>query len=233
MSVMPSPSRVLLVEDDTGVVQTVRDGLGAGLFLLDHAATLAEARRRLATRSYDVVVLDLGLPDGNGLELAGWLREGGSDIPILMLTARSSVQERLDGFGHGADDYLCKPFDAEELAARLRALLRRARPERQHILKYAGLELDLLKRAVRHGDLTIELSDREAALLAYLMRHPEQELSRAELIEQVWGDDAEAEGSVVNVYVNYLRNKLEQGQYARVIHTVRGVGYMLSETSPE
>jgi DNA-binding response OmpR family regulator len=194
---------------------------------------VAEARRRLTTRTYDVVLLDLGLPDGSGLELADWLRGGGSSVPILMLTARSSVHERLDGFGHGADDYLCKPFDAEELVARLKAVLRRAQPERQHVVKYAGIELDLLKRVVRRAGLEAALSDREAALLAYLMRHPEETLSRGQLVEEVWGDDADVDGSVVNVYVNYLRNKLEQGQLSRVIHTVRGVGYVLSETSPE
>ena len=225
--------RLLLVEDDPGVVQTVRDGLDTALFSLDHAATVAEALGRLTTRTYDVVVLDLGLPDGSGLELADRLRSTGSSVPILMLTARSRVDERLDGFGHGADDYLCKPFAVDELAARLKAVLRRARPERQHLLQYAGIELDLLKRVVSHNGVETTLSDREAALLAYLIRHPEQGLTRAQLIEEVWGDDAEGEGSVLNVYVNYLRNKLEQGRYPRVIHTVRGVGYMLSETSPE
>lgn len=215
------------------MVQTVRDGLDAALFSVDHAATVSDARRRLTSRTYDAVVLDLGLPDGSGLDLADWLRISGSDVPILILTARSSVDQRLDGFGHGADDYLCKPFVVEELAARLKAILRRGRSERQHVLKYAGIELDLLKRVVRRSDLEVNLSDREAALLAYLMRHPEEELSRARLVEEVWGDDAEAEGSVVNVYVNYLRNKLERGRHPRVIHTVRGVGYVLSEAGPE
>jgi two-component system response regulator MprA len=225
--------RLLIVEDDPAVVQTVRDGLDSALFALDHAPTVAEALRCLAARTYDVIVLDLGLPDGSGLDLADRLRTAGSRVPILMLTARSRVDERLDGFGHGADDYLCKPFAVDELDARLKAVLRRTRPERQHLLQYAGIELDLLKRVVRHNDVETTLSDREAALLAYLMRHPEEELTRSQLIEEVWGDDAEGEGSVVNVYVNYLRNKLERGRYPRVIHTVRGVGYMLSETTPE
>lgn len=230
---MPSPNRVLLVEDDADVVQTVREGLDPALYFVDHAATVAEARERLAGRTYDALLLDLGLPDESGLELADGLRCESNDIPILMLTAHSSVAERLAGFGHGADDYLCKPFAVEELAARLGALLRRARPERQHLLKFGDIELDLLTRVMRRKDLQATLSDREAALLAYLIRHPDQQLSRAHLVEEVWGDDAEEEGSVVNVYVNYLRNKLEQGRYPRLIHTVRGVGYMLSETSPE
>lgn len=215
------------------MVRTIRESLDAEQFSLDTAATVAEARQRLAARTYDAIVLDLGLPDGNGLELANSLRAAGNDIPILMLTAQSGVDRRLDGFAHGADDYLCKPFAVEELVARLQAILRRARPERQHMLRYAGLELDLLNRVVRRHDLEATLSDREAALLAYLMRNPEQAFSRSTLVEEVWGDDAEAEGSVVNVYINYLRNKLERSRYPRLIHTVRGVGYMLSETNPK
>jgi two-component system response regulator MprA len=224
---------LLLIEDDPEVVRTIRESLDAEQFSLDTAATVAEARQRLAARTYDAIVLDLGLPDGNGLELANSLRAAGNDIPILMLTAQSGVDRRLDGFAHGADDYLCKPFAVEELVARLQAILRRARPERQHMLRYAGLELDLLNRVVRRHDLEATLSDREAALLAYLMRNPEQAFSRSTLVEEVWGDDAEAEGSVVNVYINYLRNKLERSRYPRLIHTVRGVGYMLSETNPK
>jgi DNA-binding response OmpR family regulator len=224
---------VLLVEDDREVVRTIRDGLDATELSLDCAASVAEARQRLATRTYDAVILDLGLPDGNGLELANSLRAAGNDVPILILTAQSRVSQRLDGFAHGADDYLCKPFVPAELVARLRAILRRARPERQHMLKYAGVELDLLNRVVRREDLEATLSDREAAVLACLMRNPEQAVSRARLIEEVWADQAEPDGSVVNVYINYLRNKLEQGRCSRLIHTVRGVGYMLSGTSSE
>jgi two-component system response regulator MprA len=184
-------------------------------------------------RNYDAVILDLTLPDGSGFELATALRARGCDVPIIILTGRSGVEERLDGFAHGADDYVCKPFAVEELVARLDAVLRRARPERQHLLKYSGVELDLLSRVVRRDDTQATLSDREAALLAFLIRHPEEPISRARLLEEVWGDAAEEDSSVVNVYVNYLRNKLEKGRYPRIIHTLRGVGYMLSETSPD
>jgi two-component system response regulator MprA len=233
--VVPASSpriQLLLIEDDPEVARTIRAGLDARRFALDHALTIADARRKLMMRAYGAVVLDLALPDGSGLELADALRAAGSDVPIIMLTARSRVDERVEGFAHGADDYLCKPFAVEELVARLNAVLGRARPERRHILKYGGIELDLLNRVVRGEDVEATLSDRETALLAYLMRHPEEPLARARLLEEVWRDDAGTESSVLNVYINYLRNKLERGQNPRVIHTVRGVGYMLSRTSP-
>jgi DNA-binding response OmpR family regulator len=228
-----TPIRVLLVEDDSEIARIVRDGLDRAQFLLESASTLAEARQRLGSMSYDALILDLGLPDGNGLEVADALRKDGSTLPILMLTAQSRLDQRLNGFAHGADDYLCKPFSVEELAARLHALVRRAHLERQHLLRYADVELDLLRRVVRRNDLEASLSDRETALLACLLRRPEEPISRSELLESVWGDDAGSDGAVVNVYVNYLRNKLERGQYTRLIHTVRGMGYVLSTKSPD
>ncbi|MEW6252581.1 MAG: response regulator transcription factor [Planctomycetota bacterium] len=227
--------RLLLVEDDPEIARTAQTALGAAGMSSDTAPTLAEARRRIALRHYDAIVLDLGLPDGDGLQLADELRRGrGDEVPILVLTAQSGVRRRLDGFAHGADDYICKPFVPAELVARARAVLRRTRPDRQHLLRYAGVELDLLARVARCGDRETTLSDREAALLAYLLRHPEQPLSRETLAQEVWGLEAEMDRGVVNVYVNYLRNKLEAGDRgARLIHTVRGVGYVLSETAPD
>jgi two-component system response regulator MprA len=225
---------VLLIEDDRELARTVQEALRVANVSLDHAAALVDARRRISTRTYDAIILDLGLPDGSGLELAEAMRQSGSEIPILMLTAQTAVQQRLDGFAHGADDYVCKPFAVNELIARLKALLRRAHPERQHVLRYGDVELDLLKRVACRGDVAAVLSDREAALLAYLMRHPEEPLSREQLAQEVWGLDAETDSGVVNVYINYLRNKLEHGnRQNRLIHTVRGVGYMLAEVAPE
>lgn len=224
---------VLLVEDDPEVARTVCEGLETARFSVDHVSTVAGGRQKLATRSYDALILDIALPDGSGLELADTLRASRSPLPVLILTARSTVDERLEGFRHGADDYLCKPFAVDELIARLRALLRRVRPERQHILKYGDVELDLLERVVRRNELQASLSARETELLVYLIRHSEEPLSRSRILEEVWGDDAELEGNVLNVYVNYLRNKLEQGDYPRLLHTVRGVGYMFSQKSPE
>ncbi len=225
--------RVLLVEDDDDVASTVQDALAAANMQSDHAGTLAAAKQQMDHRAYDAVILDLGLPDGDGLELADALRRDGSEIPIVMLTAQASVPQRVSGFAHGADDYVCKPFAAEELVARLQALLRRVRSQQQHVLRYAGVELDLLKRSLLVDGEETALSDREAALLACLMRHAEQPLSRHELAQEVWGIDSETDSGVVNVYVNYLRNKLEQGdRRTRLIHTVRGVGYVLSDRDP-
>lgn len=228
-----APLRLLLVEDDLEIVRTLREGLPESRFQLNHAATVEAGRQMLLSQIFDVVVLDLQLPDGSGLAIADALRAAGSDVPILMLTGKSAVSERVDGFKHGADDYLCKPFAVEELLARLTALLKRSRPDRRNLLKYADVELDLLTRVVRRHDLQATLSLREVDLLAYLMHRPEQVVPRSAILEQVWGDDAEGDSNVVNVYINYLRNRLEGGRFPRLIHTVRGVGYILSENAPE
>ncbi len=225
--------RVLVVEDDPEVIQAVRNGLDARRFSFESAPTVAAGREQLAAGKFDVLILDLSLPDGSGLELADELRGAGSDVPILMLTARSGVQERVDGFRHGADDYVCKPFAIAELEARLGAVLRRSRPARPNVLTYADLEFDLLHREVRRGDSRALLSAREADLLAYFLRHADEHLPRSRILEEVWGNETEFESNVVNVYVNYLRNKLEQGRNPRLIHTVRGVGYVLSAADPD
>jgi DNA-binding response OmpR family regulator len=224
--------RVLLVEDDAETAQIVQETLEAARLNVDRVDCLTDARQMLASRTYDCVVLDLGLPDGSGLELADSLRST-SEVPILMLTAQAALQQRLDGFAHGADDYVCKPCMPDELVARIQALLRRARPERQHVLRYADLQLDLLRRTVTRGGAETPLSDREAALLAYLIRHAGQPVAREALGQDVWGLGPADDAGVVNVYINYLRNKLEHGnQAARLIHTVRGIGYIFSETPP-
>jgi DNA-binding response OmpR family regulator len=224
---------VLLVEDEGAVVDTIRDGLPTERIKLDVAGNLAEAETRLAGRSYDALILDLGLPDGSGLDLAQKLRGQGNDIPILMLTAQAEVRQRLEGFARGADDYICKPFVAAELFARLSAVLRRGSGSQTARLRYAHVELDLLKRTLKTADFETSLSDREAALLAYLMRRPEEPVNRREIAQEIFGLDPETDHGVVNVYVNYLRNKLERGnQKRRLIHTLRGVGYVLSDKPP-
>jgi DNA-binding response OmpR family regulator len=226
-------ARILLVEDDASIVAIVRDALAGVGAALEHTSTVREAKAAVRDRMFDAMVLDLGLPDGSGLDLAAELRADGVEVPILMLTARADVPDRLEGFARGADDYVCKPFAPKELTARLAALLRRSRPERSHILRYAGVELDLLKRVVQLSDATVGLSDREASLLAYFMRHPEQTVSREQLAQEVFGVAPDADTGVVNVYVNYLRNKLEYRlDQSRLIHTVRGKGYMLSAADP-
>ena len=232
MAAPVAPTRVLLVEDDPEVAATIRQGLDSKLFALEQAGTLAEGRQRATTRQYDALILDLALPDGCGLELADALRGAGIDVPILILTARSTVDARLEGFRHGADDYLCKPFAIEELEARIRAIVRRSRPQSPHLLSYADLQLDLVRRVAQRGALRVSLSAREAELLAYFIRCAEEVLPRARILEEVWGGDAESDSNVLNVYVNYLRNKLEHSGNLPVIHTVRGVGYLRSTTDP-
>jgi len=227
------PVRALLIEDDGEIAQRVAGHLRSCGFAVEHAATLLAGRQAMARAACDVLILDVGLPDGSGLALAAELRGGGNNVPILMLTGRQAIPDRIAGLQSGADDYLCKPFDVGELAARLRALLRRSRGPDRHVLRYADVELDLLTRTARRRDLSATLSAREVELLGFLLRHPEEVLARDRLLENVWRDEAEEDSNVVNVYVNYLRNKIERGRLPRIIHTVRGVGYVLSEREPE
>jgi len=225
---------VLLVDDDEGVYDVIRQALTGPAFRLDWSSNLTDARHWLASRHTDVLVLDLGLPDGDGLTLARQLREAQTPLPILMLTTRGSIDDRLEGFDYGADDYLCKPFAVEELVARINAILRRTRSSTSNILRYEDIELDLMKRIVHRRKLEAELSIREVELLAFFLRHPQQVITRSRLLEEVWGFSSDESSNVINVYVNYLRNKLERGGlYPRVIHTVRGIGYMLSDVEPD
>ena len=224
---------VAMIEDDEVVAGAVMDGLKAHGYTVHHVTTVAAGRRLLGSGPFDVVILDLTLPDGSGLDLARELRRSGNQTPILMLTARNDPGERIEGFQHGADDYLGKPFVFEELLLRLKAILRRTEAATGHVLKYADVELDLVTRTARRQSITATLSARETALLAYMLRRPEETLGRDEILDHVWGDEAESDSNVLNVYVNYLRNKIEAGRYPRLIHTVRGAGYMLSATEPD
>ncbi len=222
-----------MVEDDAEIARSVEDGLAARGYSVVRAATIAAARELLEASTYDLAILDLTLPDGCGFELTGPLRATCRDLPILILTARAAVSDRVQGLRRGADDYLCKPFAMEELTARVEAILRRSRSARTHVLSYADLELDLLSRVMRRGDTESTLSAREAELLAYFLRHPEEALSRDRILREVWREEAEDDSNVLNVYVNYLRNKTELAAADRLIHTVRGIGYMLSRKEPE
>ena len=229
----PHLFQVLLVEDDPQVVEAVRGGFDPQRVRISHAGGIAEARSLLGKQEFHVLLLDVGLPDGNGLELAKELRSSGRDLPILILTAKDALEDRLAGFGGGADDYVCKPFDPAELAARVTALLRRSQTRERSRLSYADVELELLTLTMTRGDFTATLSAREFELLAYLMKHPEEVLSRERLLAEIWTAETDQDSNVVNVYINYLRNKLEQARGPRLIHTVRGAGYMLSKTDPE
>jgi two-component system response regulator MprA len=193
------------------------------------AASGDEALKRTLERPPDLIVLDIMLPGINGLEVARRLRAAGDNVPILMLTARDSVANRVEGFEMGADDYLIKPFAPEELLVRIKALLRRNQEERHAVLRYADVELDTGTRVAHRGAREIDLSPTEYELLALFLRRPRQVLTREIILDRVWGMDFEGSSNVMEVYVGYLRAKLEAEGEPRLIHTVRGVGYVFKE----
>jgi two-component system, OmpR family, response regulator MprA len=225
----PQPPRVLIVEDDPGIASALALELDHGGY---ESRVECDAPRALLTSSEwpaDLVVLDLGLPSMDGLEVCRRLRRGGS-VPILVLTARDSIEDRVRGLDAGADDYLTKPFSLDELMARVRSTLRRARlREEGERLEYAGLILDARARTVKYRGDRVELTPREFDLLEFLMRHPGQALSRDTLLSGVWRYDFLGGSNVIDVYVRYLRHKLETHGVPSMIQTVRGVGYALRE----
>jgi len=225
--------QVLVVEDDAHVAEAVQRSFLQHQIRVEHADTLSKARALLDGRKrFDALILDLNLPDGSGLDLAQRCRDRGLDVPIIMVTARDAIKDRIAGLQRGADDYLCKPFSVEELVARLGAVMRRIRPDAEHVLHYADVELDLMKREVRRGELRATLSVREMDLFAYYIKHAEQNMQKADILRDVWGGDDEHDENLLQVYTNYLRNKTEQGIKPRIIHTVRGFGYVLAAEPP-
>jgi two-component system response regulator MprA len=223
--------RILIVEDDERIASMLRRGLifegFDAIVAHDGRAGLDAARERMP----ELVILDLMLPEIDGMEVCRRLRAAG-DVPIIMLTAKESVRDRVAGLDAGADDYVVKPFAFEELLARVRALLRRHRPvDAPEILRFADLELDTGTRQARRGDRTIDLTAKEYDLLFMFLRHPRQVLTREQIFDDVWQYDFGGESNIIEVYVRYLRNKLEAEGEERLIHTVRGVGYALREPS--
>jgi two-component system response regulator MprA len=224
------PARILIVDDDV----VVRRSLERVLRLADYEVVVADggqaALDALASERFALVVLDVAMPTPTGLEVCRRLRAAGDRTPVLMLTARAAVDERVDGLEAGADDYLVKPFAIEELLARVRALLRRTAPEENHSRRYADLLFDPVTREVRRGERTLELSATEFALLEVLLTHPRQVLTRTALYDAVWGYDFGPSSKSLDVYIGYLRRKTEAGGEPRLIHTVRGVGYVLRDS---
>ncbi len=222
------------MDDDVPVRESLRRSLTFNGYEVELAADGAQALATIAARRPDAVVLDVMMPRLDGLETCRRLRAAGDDLPVLVLTARDAVADRVAGLDAGADDYLPKPFALEELLARLRALLRRAHRNEPGAatLGFADLGLDLGTREVRRGDRVVRLTRTEFALLELLMRHPRQVLTRSAILGEVWGYDFATSGNSLEVYVGYLRRKLEAGGEPRLIHTVRGVGYTLRETPP-
>lgn len=225
----------LVVDDD----QAVRDSLARSLQYNGYEVSTAtdglDALAKLASENVDAVVMDVMMPRLDGLETTKMLRENGNDVPILILTARDAVGDRVDGLDAGADDYMVKPFSLDELLARIRALTRRTKPEHEEpseILHFGDLELDTATRGVSRGGRRISLTRTEFALLQVFMEHPNHVLERGWLLNEVWGFDFPTTANSLEVYIGYLRRKTEQEGEPRLIHTIRGVGYVLRETAP-
>jgi DNA-binding response OmpR family regulator len=224
--------RILLVEDDERVSRFVARGLSEDGHSVAVRADGRDAEDQLLYESYDVVILDLMLPGQSGMELLRHIRQAGIEVPVLVLTARDSVEDKVRGFQSGADDYLVKPFAFEELLARLHSLVRRNRTVPMATLTCGPLELDLRRHGAMCQGNTLTLTQREFALLECLCRSPGCVLSRTQIEQSVWGDDFDRETNVVAVYVSYLRRKLEAAGASGLLETVRGVGYRLRETLP-
>jgi two-component system response regulator MprA len=220
--------RILIIEDDQAILKLLQRGLAYEGYTVDTATDGRSGLILARDHTPDVVILDWMLPGMDGLEVCHRLRSGGS-IPILMLTAKDTVQDRIQGLDAGADDYMIKPFNLDELLARVRALLRRTQPERVPVLKFADLTLDTGSRQAARGARLVPLTAKEYELLELFMRHPKQVLTREIIFDRVWGYDFGGESNVLEVYIRYLRQKLEAEAEARLIHTVRGVGYVLRE----
>jgi DNA-binding response OmpR family regulator len=214
------------VEDEARISSFIQTGLSEEGYIVDLAADGEAGLARAREGVYDLVVLDLMLPGMDGLEVLRTLREEGNTAPVLVLTARDSVDDKVAGLDLGADDYLTKPFAFDELLARIRALLRRGATARTSVLEAGPLSLDLISHTARVADEIIELTPREFSLLEYFMSKPEALLSRTRISQHVWGS-AQDDSNVVDVYVNYLRKKIEGVGGPRMIHTVRGKGYVL------
>jgi two-component system, OmpR family, response regulator MprA len=222
--------RILVVDDEPAVREAIERALRLEGYEVAVAADGCEALERIDLRPPDALVLDLLMPRVDGLELCRRLRHSGDRTPVLMLTARDAVADRVTGLDAGADDYLIKPFALDELLARLRALLRRSEPGgRREPLRFADLELDPVSFDVRRGERAIELTRTEFLLLELFLRHPRQVLTRSIIFENVWGYDFGPRSNSLEVYMGYLRRKTEAEGEPRLLHTVRGVGYVLKE----
>ena len=219
--------RVLLVEDDKPVASFVQKGLTAEQYAVDVAGDGDEAQFMAEQSDYDLMILDLSLPGIDGLDVLKHLRAKKSCLPVLVLTGRSRVEDRVKGLDLGADDYLTKPFSFSELAARVRALMRRGTRPVEVTLQVEDLEMNRVERTVKRAGRPIELTPREFALLEYLMRNAGRCVTRAMIIEHVWNFSFDSMTNVVDVYINYLRKKVDDGFDRKLIHTVRGVGYQL------
>lgn len=221
--------RLLIVEDERKMAGFLKKGLMEAGYSVDHAGTGASAESLAAENTYDCIILDVMLPDQTGFDTAANLRKEGYLGPILLLSALSGTKDKVRGLDAGADDYLTKPFSFDELLARVRALLRRQSETKSTVIRFADVEMDLVKRKVRRGQRELELTAKEFALLEYFLRNPNKPLSRTSIAEHVWDAHFDSDSNVIDVYVNMLRKKLTTKEEKRLIHTIVGVGYVLRE----
>ena len=223
--------RILVVEDDRKVACFIQSGLQQEGHAVDVLNDGSGAGDQACTVGYDAVVLDVMLPGRSGFQVLRDIRARKADFPVLMLTAKDSIDDRVSGLDGGADDYMVKPFSLAELSARLRALLRRGHPH-ESVLRVADLEMDVVRRSVRRAGRSIDLKPKEYALLEFLMRHSDRPVTRSLIIEHVWDIHFDSISNVVEVHINSLRNKIDRGFAVSLIHTIRGVGYMLAAAPP-
>ena len=221
--------RILVIEDEVKIAQFIKRGLKEEGYAVDVAADGEEGHFLLSSNEYDAIILDLMLPKIDGLTLCRTLRKDGNQTPIIMLTAKDTVKDKVKGLDSGADDYLPKPFAFEELLARVRVVLRKKDSRVQTQLKVEDLSLDLLTHRVTRGDRDIELTVKEFALLEYLMRNAGNIVTRTMISEHVWDINFDTFTNVIDVYINYLLNKVDSGFENKMIHTVRGKGYLLKK----
>jgi two-component system copper resistance phosphate regulon response regulator CusR len=222
--------RILVIEDQPKMASFIKKGLNAQGYIVDVSETGMGAESLVAENAYDLLVLDVNLPDQNGMDTARHIRADGFKGPILMLTALSSTKDKIHGLDAGADDYLTKPFDFDELLARIRALLRRNTGTESSKLRFADVELDLVLRKVVRGSVEVNLTTKEFSLLEYFLRHPNRPLTRVEISEHVWDVNFDTNTNVIDVYINMLRKKIDTPFPKKLIHTMVGYGYILKES---
>jgi len=219
--------RLLVVEDEADLLRSMRKGLAEATYAVDVATNGAAAMEQAGVNPYDAIVLDVMIPPPNGFEVCRRLRAEGVTSPILMLTARDAVEDRIRGLDCGADDYLVKPFEFSELLARLRALIRRGGANRMPVIEVDDLRIDTRSRRVSRGGKVLTLTAKEYSLIEYLATNSGRVIGREEIAEHVWNDDFDAFSNLIEVYINRLRRAIDRGRERRLIHTVRGAGYMV------
>lgn len=221
--------RILIVEDQPKMASFIKKGLSAQGYIADISETGSGAESMVVDNNYDLIILDVNLPDQNGMDTARHLRRDGCQMPILMLTALSTTKDKIHGLDSGADDYLTKPFDFEELLARVRALLRRNNVSENSKIRFGDIELDLVQRRVVRSNVEVNLTAKEFSLLEYFLRNPKRPITRIEISEHVWDVNFDTNTNIIDVYINMLRKKIDTPFDKKMIHTMVGFGYILKD----